>query len=90
VLRGGESAIRPYDNAQTVAKGVQPEGELVGPSGATFRLTQSVRADIDRVIGDNLNDRQKLTQLVKAPSDWNYQKLSQLLGEDKAARAFSK
>lgn len=84
VLDGGKSAVWPVDNARAVAEGVQPEGMLVGPSAATFRLSQGARADIERIVGTKTNDRVALANIMQGESDWNPQKLAQLFGQDRA------
>jgi len=86
VLDGGKSAVWPVDNAKAVAEGVQPQGALVGPSAATFRLSQGARADIERIVGTKTNDRVALANIIQGESDWNPQKLAQLFGQDKADR----
>lgn len=84
VLDAGKSAVWPQENATAVAAGVQPEGALVGPSAATFRLTQAARGDIERIVGTKKNDRVALANIIQGESDWNPQKLAQLFGQDKA------
>jgi hypothetical protein len=86
VLDGGKTAVWPQENAAAVAAGVQPEGTLVGPSAATFRLSQGARADIERIVGTKTNDRVALAQIMQGDSDWNPQKLAQLFGQDRADR----
>ncbi len=84
VLDTGKNAVWPQDNATAVAEGVQPAGNLVGPSAAAFRLSQGARAEIERIVGTKTNDRVALANLVQGESDWNPQKLAQLFGQDKA------
>jgi hypothetical protein len=58
-----------------------------GKSPATrFRLSQGARADIERIIGTNANDRVALQRIIKGEGDWNPQKLATLFGQDKADR----
>jgi hypothetical protein len=84
VLDAGKTAVWPQENAQALADGVQPQGTLVGPSAAAFRLKQGTRADIERIVGTKLNDRTALAQMIQGESDWNFQKLAQEFGQDKA------
>lgn len=84
VLDGGKSAVWPQENAAAVTAGVQPEGSLVGPSAATFRLSQGARADIERIVGTKTNDRVALAGVMQGEGDWNIQKLAQLFGQDRA------
>lgn len=84
VLGNGRTDPRPAELANEVTAGAVPGGDLVtGPSGVSFRLRQGARAEIDRIIGTNLNDRAALNSLLKGNSDWNYQRLSTLFGKDK-------
>jgi hypothetical protein len=84
VLGNARSDPRPAELADEVAAGAVPGGDLVtGPSGVSFRLRQGARAEIDRIVGTNLNDRAALNSLLKGNSDWNYQRLSTLFGKDK-------
>jgi hypothetical protein len=56
VLESGRTAPRPAELRDEVAAGLQGD-EVLGPSGQPFRSTQGARAEIDRLIGTNLNDR---------------------------------
>lgn len=88
VLDSGRNAPRPAELADQVAEGVVPQGVLVGPSGAAFRLSQGARAEIDRIVGTNANDRAALERLVKGDGDWNRDRLVTLFGEDRANALF--
>lgn len=83
VLSSGRDAPRPSELAAEVAAGALPKGEMVGPSAVPFRLSQGARAEIERVVGTNLNDRAALNKLLKGEGDWNYSRLSTLFGKDK-------
>ena len=90
VLGNARSDPRPAELADEVAAGALPGGDLVtGPSGVAFRLRQGARAEIDRIIGTNLNDRAALNSLLKGNSDWNYQRLSTLFGKEKTDALYS-
>jgi hypothetical protein len=47
---------------------------------------KGARADIERIIGTNANDRVALQRVIKGEGDWNPQKLATLFGQDKADR----
>lgn len=90
VLGNARSDPRPAELADEVAAGALPSGDLVtGPSGVSFRLRQGARAEIDRIVGTNLNDRAALNSLLKGNSDWNYQRLSTLFGKEKTDALYS-
>jgi hypothetical protein len=85
VFDKGKEGIWPQENAKAVAEGVQPEGTLVGPSASTFRLTQAGRAELERIVGQQVNDRAALASLLGGgESNWNPQKLAQLFGPERA------
>ncbi|PSC02700.1 hypothetical protein SLNSH_22835 [Alsobacter soli] len=84
LLDSGKQALRPSEVQDLVEKGVQPQGELVGPSAAALRLREGTRAEIERIVGTNANDVAKLNQLFKAEGDWNRDKLRTLFGQDRA------
>jgi hypothetical protein len=88
VLGNARTDPRPAELADEAAAGALPEGEIVGPSGTTFRLRQGARAEIDRIVGTNLNDRAALNSLLKGNSDWNYQRLSTLFGPDRTDQLY--
>jgi hypothetical protein len=83
VLGNGRDAPRPAELQADVTKAVVPEGGIVGPTGQAFALTQGARAEIDRIVGTNLNDRAALNSLLKGEGDWNYARLSTLFGKEK-------
>lgn len=88
VLGNGRTDPRPAELADEAAAGAIAAGEIVGPSGASFRLRQGARAEIDRIVGTNLNDRAALNSLLKGESDWNRQRLATLFGEDNTERLY--
>lgn len=83
VLGNGRTDLRPNELNDMVAQGAQPSQTMIGPSAVPTRLRQGARAEIDRIVGTNLNDRAALNSLLKGESDWNYQRLSTLFGKDK-------
>lgn len=84
LLDTGKTALRPEELALAAKEGAIPQGLLVGPSGKTFRMTQGARAEIDRIIGTNLNDKIAIRNLLKGEGSWNRDRLVSLFGEDKA------
>lgn len=84
VLDSGKSAIRPEELADEAVEAALPQGMLVGPSGAALRLREGARAEIDRIVGTNANDRARLAKLIGGEGDWNRAKLSTLFGREKA------
>jgi hypothetical protein len=90
VLDSGKTAIRPVELADEMTQGALPQGEMIGPSAAPARLRQGTRAEIDRLVGTNVNDLNTLERKIGTPQDWNSQKLGTIFGEearDKVAKA---
>lgn len=54
-----------------------------------FRLAQGARAEIERIIGQNANDRVALQRIIRGEGDWNRDKLATLFGRDKADRVIA-
>lgn len=77
VLDSGRTSPRPIELADEVAKG----GPVI-----QGRLAQGARAEIDRIVGTNANDRVALQRIIKGEGDWNRQKLATLFGQDRADR----
>lgn len=86
ILDSGKTTPRPDDFAREVAEGIEPNGLMVGPSGATFRMSQAARAEIDRIVGTTANDRVALQRAIKGDGSWNREKLATLYGPEKAQR----
>ena len=84
VLATGKTATRPTEFADEMTAAVQPQGEMVGPSGTAFRIRQGNRAELDRIIGLQANDPAALKRTVQAEGDWNREKLRLLYGQDAA------
>jgi len=69
--------------------------ELVDEMGAMSpgqqaRLREGTRAEVDRVVGTNVNDLTALERKIGTPQDWNSQKLGTIFGEgprDRVAKA---
>jgi len=90
VLDSGKTAIRPVELSDEMARGALPQGEMIGPSAAPARLRQGTRAEIDRLVGTNVNDLSTLERKIGTPQDWNSQKLGTIFGEgprDRVAKA---
>ncbi|WP_187969225.1 hypothetical protein [Aquibium microcysteis] len=85
-LDSGRTAPRPQELASEFRQGALPRGEMVGPSAVPLRLREGARAEIDRIVGTNANDRVALQRIVKGDGDWNRQRLATLFGQDKADR----
>lgn len=84
VFGQGKTALRPQEFAETYSRAGLPAGQFVGPSGEAFMMRQGARAEIDRIIGTNANDKAALRRLIKSDGDWNRQKLATLFGDEKA------
>jgi hypothetical protein len=84
VLATGKTATRPNEFGDELTAAVNPEGQLVGPSGQAFRMRQGNRAELDRTIGLQANDPAALKRTVQAEGDWNRDKLRQLYGDEPA------
>lgn len=84
VLSSGREAPRPDELAADVQRGALPQGLQVGPSAVPLRLREGARAEIERIVGTNANDRVALQRLIKGEGDWNRARLSTLFGSDKA------
>jgi hypothetical protein len=85
-LDSGRTAPRPSELATEMQTGGIAQGDMVGPSAVPMRLREGARAEIDRIIGTNANDRVALQRLIKGEGDWNRDRLATLFGRDKADR----
>ncbi len=88
VLDDGRTSPRPSELAAEVEAGAQPGPFQVGPSAVPLRLSQGARAEVDRILGTNANDVQRLNRLIRTEGDWNRDRLATLFGQDTAARLF--
>lgn len=77
ILDSGKNAIDPADLVEQVAN---------NSTGQNLRLSQGARAEINRIIGTNANDRVALQRLVRGEGSWNYEKLRTVFGDEKAAQ----
>jgi hypothetical protein len=77
VLDSGRTSPWPEELAEEVAKG----GDDI-----RLRMSQGARAEIERIVGTNANDRVALQRIIKGEGDWNRQRLATLFGQDKADR----
>lgn len=73
-------------HSSEIARAVQPEGMLIGPSGTAHRMREGTRAEIDRLVGTKRNDFLAVRDAVKGDGDWNRAKLVQLFGQGRADR----
>jgi hypothetical protein len=89
VLNSGKTAVRPDEFAQELVDGSLPAGLLTGPSGASARVRQGIRADIDNAVGNNANDPAALQRLLKSEGDWNRDKLRLAFGDEAADAALN-
>jgi len=88
VLGNGRYDPRPAELADEALAGTVPSSPVVGPAGVTHRLRQGARAEIDRIVGTNLNDRAALNSLLKGQSDWNYDRLVTLFGRERTDQLY--
>jgi len=75
VLRTDKGAIDPADLVDEM---------ITNTTGQNMRLDQGVRAEINRIIGTNANDRVALRNIVRGEGSWNADKLKTILGEERA------
>jgi hypothetical protein len=73
----GRKAIRPVELKDDVAKRGLWEVEA---------LRKGARAELDRVVGTNVNDLTALERKIATPQDWNYQKMQTMFGDAPTAR----
>jgi hypothetical protein len=75
----------------TVVRPAELVDEMGGMSqGQQARLREGTRAEVDRVVGTNINDLNALERKIGTPQDWNSQKLGTIFGEgprDRVAKA---
>lgn len=88
VLDSGRKAPRPVELADEMQAGALPQGVLVGPSGTAFRISQGTRAEIDRIVGTNIDDRAAWARILKGEGDWNRDRLVTVYGPDRGERLF--
>lgn len=81
-LKRGTQILDDGKTAQSPADLIE---EMVNASpGQNLRLSQGARTDIERIIGTKANDRVALKGVVRGDGSWNYDKLSEVFGKDKA------
>jgi hypothetical protein len=85
-LDSGRESLHPTEPRAKLADANTPIGTEMGPQA--LALTQGARAEIDRIVGTNLNDRAALNSLVKGEGDWNNDRLSTLFGKEKTDRTY--
>lgn len=86
VLASGREAPWPQELATEFQQGALPQGRQMGPSAVPLRLREGARAEIERIVGTNANDRVALQRIIKGEGDWNRARLSTLFGKDRAER----
>lgn len=85
VFDTGKTAVRPVELVDEMAQGALPQGEMIGPSAAPARLRQGARAEVDRIVGTNVNDLNALERKIGTPQDWNAQKMAAVFGDEPTA-----
>lgn len=75
LLRTDQNAVDPADLVEMMA---------TNSAGQNVRLSEGVRAEINRIIGTSANDRVALRGIVRGDGSWNAEKLASVLGQDKA------
>lgn len=83
---GRGTVIRPIELAETLRNGGVPQGQMVGPSAAPVMVRQGARAELDRVVGTNINDLNALERTLATPRDWNNQKARIVFGDNAVER----
>lgn len=89
ILGSGPEAPVPQEVSDMMASGALPEGMFIGPSGQAFRFTQSARAELERIIGTNANDRVALQRILKGEGSWNYDRMVSTFGKEKTDALFA-
>lgn len=86
ILDSGRDAPRPVEVDEMMNP--VPAGNMIGPSGVPFRLSQGARAEIDRIVGTNYSDVTALKKLLKGEGSWNRDRLVSVFGQRKADKIF--
>lgn len=81
VFDTGKEAVRPVELTNELAHGALPQGQMIGPSAVPTRIRQGARAEVDRLVGTNVNDLNTLERKLGTPQDWNSQKFATVFGE---------
>lgn len=77
VFETGRNAVRPAELVDELA-GYSP--------GQISALRQGTRAELDRVVGTQVNDLNALERTLATPHDWNSQKFGAVFGEGPKAK----
>lgn len=81
LLDTGRTAVRPQELEAMM--NANPGSELMlGPSGVPFRLTQGLKAEIERIIGTTINNMTDLKRVIGGEGTWNPERLRILFGEE--------
>lgn len=89
ILGSGPEAPVPQEVSDMMTVGALPGGVFIGPSGEAFRFTQSARAELERIIGTNANDRVALQRILKGEGSWNYDRMVSTFGKEKTDALFA-
>lgn len=89
LLDTGRTAPRPGEVDELFGQGALPQGAQIGPSAVPIRLRQGARAEIDRIIGNNVRDITAMKRIVAGEGNWNRDRLATVFGEEKAAKLLS-
>lgn len=89
LLDSGRTSLRPQELSERMTSAAVPSGQFMGPSAVPVRLREGARAEIDRIVGTNSNDRAALQRIIKGDGDWNRDRLVTLFGRDKTDRLLS-
>lgn len=76
------AVIRPAELVDEIAAGALPQGQMVGPSAVPMRVRQGARAELDRVVGTQVNDLNAMERTLGTPQDWNQQKAAIVFGQE--------
>ncbi len=83
-LERGQQLLDP--GRATVVRPAELVDEMAGMTpGQQARLREGTRAEVDRLVGTNVNDLNTLERKIGTPQDWNSQKLETIFGEGPVA-----
>jgi hypothetical protein len=84
ILSNEAQALRPEEVQQKFEARVEPQGLMIGPSGSSQRMRDSVRGEFDRIVGTSAHDATELKKTVQGKGDWSRDKLEYMYGPDNA------
>lgn len=83
-LERGQQLLDP--GRATVVRPAELVDEMAGMTPSQqARLREGTRAEVDRLVGTNVNDLNTLERKIGTPQDWNSQKLETIFGEGPVA-----